>query len=266
MKYLLPPHHTHEAPSASGGAAIIVVDDDGLGREPMRAMLEDEGRVVECYGSRAALLKAPDPGQSAYLLVDAYLPGMSGLGIVRLTNSEWAAQRACLFGAGPRRRAQSHFDRRQRRSQCFSPAIETTTSSRCHLSPRAGARRRIRLASTILIIILLSLIFGGGGGYYAHSYYGAPGLGGVLGLVLVVCIVLWLIGRVLNTCARRVALCRRCESRSAAKEGVGARLEAVKAGKGSHPFRACQGLRGRRHRRNHMVDGRNREREERAEP
>jgi hypothetical protein len=50
--------------------------------------------------------------------------------------------------------------------------------------------------STILIIILLILIFGGGGGYYAHSYYGAPGLGGVLGLVLVVCIVLWLMGRV----------------------------------------------------------------------
>ena len=50
--------------------------------------------------------------------------------------------------------------------------------------------------STILIIILLILIFGGGGGYYAHSYYGGAGLGGVLGIVLVVCIVLWLMGRV----------------------------------------------------------------------
>ena len=49
--------------------------------------------------------------------------------------------------------------------------------------------------STILLIVILILIFGGGGGYYAHSYYGAPGLGGVLGIVLIVVAVLWLMGR-----------------------------------------------------------------------
>ena len=38
-------------------------------------------------------------------------------------------------------------------------------------------------------------VFGGGGGYYAHSYYGAPGLGGVLGIVLIVVLVLWFMGR-----------------------------------------------------------------------
>jgi hypothetical protein len=47
----------------------------------------------------------------------------------------------------------------------------------------------------ILIIILLILVFGGGGGYYAHSHYGAPGLGGVLGIGLIVLVVLWLVGR-----------------------------------------------------------------------
>jgi hypothetical protein len=52
-----------------------------------------------------------------------------------------------------------------------------------------------RNISTILLIIILSLIFGGGGGYYAHSYYGGAGLGGVLGIVLIVCVVLWLVGR-----------------------------------------------------------------------
>ena len=46
--------------------------------------------------------------------------------------------------------------------------------------------------SLILIIILLIIVFGGGGGYYAHSYYGGPGLGGVLGVVLIVLVVLWL--------------------------------------------------------------------------
>src|ERR1700751_5015702 len=33
-----------------------------------------------------------------------------------------------------------------RQSQCLFPAKLTTTSSRCHLSPRRGARRQIRLA------------------------------------------------------------------------------------------------------------------------
>jgi hypothetical protein len=39
------------------------------------------------------------------------------------------------------------------------------------------------------------LLFGGGGGYYAHRTWGGPGLGGVVGLILVVLVVLWLMGR-----------------------------------------------------------------------
>src|SRR5580704_2353581 len=35
-----------------------------------------------------------------------------------------------------------------RQSQCFFPAKRMTTSSRCHLSPRRGARRRMRLANS----------------------------------------------------------------------------------------------------------------------
>src|SRR5437764_4589798 len=34
-----------------------------------------------------------------------------------------------------------------RQSQCFTPAILSTTSSRCHLSPTRGGRRRIWLAN-----------------------------------------------------------------------------------------------------------------------
>ena len=48
---------------------------------------------------------------------------------------------------------------------------------------------------TILIIIVLILLLGGGGGFYAHSYYGAPGLGGWVGVILIVVIVLWVFGR-----------------------------------------------------------------------
>src|SRR5208283_4645159 len=74
-----PPHHAHEGPSASGGGAIIVVDDDDLVCEAIRTVLEDDGRAVEVYASCEAFLKAFDPDKSACLLIDAYLPGMSGL-------------------------------------------------------------------------------------------------------------------------------------------------------------------------------------------
>jgi hypothetical protein len=46
--------------------------------------------------------------------------------------------------------------------------------------------------STLLIVVVLALLLGGGG--YGYSRYGGPGLGGVVGLVLVVCVVLWLFG------------------------------------------------------------------------
>ncbi|MGB7126222.1 MAG: DUF3309 family protein [Methylovirgula sp.] len=46
---------------------------------------------------------------------------------------------------------------------------------------------------TILIIVLLIFLFGGG--YYGFSRYRGPGLGGIIGVVLVVVAVLWLLGR-----------------------------------------------------------------------
>ena len=70
-----------------GRSQIIVVDDDDLVREAIRAVLEDDGRVVETYSSCEAFLEAFDPGKSACLLIDAYLPGMSGLELLeRLHN------------------------------------------------------------------------------------------------------------------------------------------------------------------------------------
>ena len=51
-------------------------------------MLEDEGRIVESYASCEAFLKAFDPGKSACLLIDAYLPGMSGLDLLEKLDHE----------------------------------------------------------------------------------------------------------------------------------------------------------------------------------
>ena len=46
-------------------------------------MLEDDGRVVETYASCEAFLEAFRPVHSACLLIDAYLPGMNGLELLR---------------------------------------------------------------------------------------------------------------------------------------------------------------------------------------
>ncbi len=47
----------------------------------------------------------------------------------------------------------------------------------------------------LVVILILILVFGGGGGYFVHNAWGAPGLGGWLGVVLLVVIILWLLGR-----------------------------------------------------------------------
>jgi two-component system CheB/CheR fusion protein len=78
-----PTVHPVEAPIASDRAKIFVVDDDDHIREAVRAVLEDDGRVVETYASCEAFLEAFRPGHSACLLIDAYLPGMSGLELLR---------------------------------------------------------------------------------------------------------------------------------------------------------------------------------------
>jgi two-component system CheB/CheR fusion protein len=61
---------------------IFVVDDDGSVRDAIRSVLEDDGRTVEDFASCDAFLKAYRPGPETCLLVDAYLPGMSGLDLL----------------------------------------------------------------------------------------------------------------------------------------------------------------------------------------
>ncbi len=71
-----------------GGArpVIYVVDDDLHIREAMRDMLEGDGRSVEDYADGEAFLAAYAPGRDACLLIDAYLPGMSGLEVLQKLN------------------------------------------------------------------------------------------------------------------------------------------------------------------------------------
>ena len=75
--------HAAEAAGSPGPPVIIVVDDDNQVRGAIRDVLEEDGRTVEDYSSCEAFFEAYRPGREACLLIDAYLPGMSGLELLQ---------------------------------------------------------------------------------------------------------------------------------------------------------------------------------------
>jgi two-component system CheB/CheR fusion protein len=62
---------------------VYVVDDDGDLRGAIRSVLELDGHVVEDYGDAESFLEVYQPGRDACLLIDANLPGLSGLNLLR---------------------------------------------------------------------------------------------------------------------------------------------------------------------------------------
>ena len=66
-----------------GSPVIFVVDDDDRLRQAVRNVLEDAGRIVEDFATCEAFLAAYRPGGDACVLIDAYLPGMSGLELLQ---------------------------------------------------------------------------------------------------------------------------------------------------------------------------------------
>jgi two-component system CheB/CheR fusion protein len=60
-------------------ASIFVVDDESALREAMRELLQSDGWAVEGYPSGEAFLEAYRPGREGCLVVDARMPGMSGV-------------------------------------------------------------------------------------------------------------------------------------------------------------------------------------------
>jgi two-component system, chemotaxis family, CheB/CheR fusion protein len=67
-----------EVVRAAGTPVIFVVDDDSHVREGIRSLLEADGRTVEDFATCEEFLEAYHPGREGCLLVDAYLPGMTG--------------------------------------------------------------------------------------------------------------------------------------------------------------------------------------------
>jgi two-component system CheB/CheR fusion protein len=74
---------TTEAIGTSVHPVIFVVDDDNAVRQAIRDALEYEGRNVQAYSTCEAFIEAYRPGLEACLLIDAYLPGMNGIELLR---------------------------------------------------------------------------------------------------------------------------------------------------------------------------------------
>jgi len=72
-----------EPASVPGTPVVYVVDDDSNIRDGIRAIFEAEGIAVEDYPIAEEFLKAYRPGREGCLLIDAYLPGISGLELLQ---------------------------------------------------------------------------------------------------------------------------------------------------------------------------------------
>jgi two-component system CheB/CheR fusion protein len=72
------PHQVKEA-NIAASSVIFVVDNDKQVRDSIRALIEEDGQTVETFSTCEAFLEAYRPGRGACLLVDAYLPGMTGV-------------------------------------------------------------------------------------------------------------------------------------------------------------------------------------------
>ena len=67
---------------------VFVVDDDRAVREVMRDLLQENGYAVEIYANSSAFLEAYRPGRKGCLLVDALMPGMSGIQLIEQLKRE----------------------------------------------------------------------------------------------------------------------------------------------------------------------------------
>jgi two-component system CheB/CheR fusion protein len=72
-----------EGGELSGSAIIYVVDDDIRLRETLHMVLEAAGHTLKDFPSCEAFLDSYKPGRESCLLVDANLPGMKGLSLLR---------------------------------------------------------------------------------------------------------------------------------------------------------------------------------------
>jgi two-component system CheB/CheR fusion protein len=80
------PMPRHPAKGPNGPAArrptVFVVDDDAAVRAALMAVLADDGLQAEAYADAETFLRSYNNGAEGCLLVDAYMPGMSGIDLL----------------------------------------------------------------------------------------------------------------------------------------------------------------------------------------
>lgn len=78
----------------------FVVDGDGITRRDIRAILERAGMHVLEFSSSEDFLEAYHPGRRGILLFDAFLPGMSGLELLRALKSSGSHLTSIMITGG----------------------------------------------------------------------------------------------------------------------------------------------------------------------
>jgi len=74
---------------------ICIVDDDSAVRESLRMVLERAGYEVRCYASARIFLSQADMAQCGCLLVNQFMPEMTGIALLELLKTR--AVRCCAL-------------------------------------------------------------------------------------------------------------------------------------------------------------------------
>jgi two-component system, chemotaxis family, CheB/CheR fusion protein len=77
------PRPVRAAASDAGPSTVFIVDDDEDVRETICAVIEADGATAMGFPTGEAFMDAYRPGHGDCLLIDAYLPGMSGIELLR---------------------------------------------------------------------------------------------------------------------------------------------------------------------------------------
>jgi FixJ family two-component response regulator len=66
-------------PSESRSQFVAIVDDDRSVQSALKDLMESAGLPARCFGSAEEFLESDQRNQTAFLVVDIRMPGMSGL-------------------------------------------------------------------------------------------------------------------------------------------------------------------------------------------
>jgi FixJ family two-component response regulator len=67
---------------------VTIVDDDDLVRSALQGLLKSAGFSAQAFASAEEFLKSGQPGQTACLITDMRMPGISGLELQARLNAE----------------------------------------------------------------------------------------------------------------------------------------------------------------------------------